>query len=103
MDENIREFLRETRKELVQLDVDLVTLDEQPTDREALLRAFRTFHSIKGGAGFLGLMKLVDVAYPAETLLSRLHSGELTFNRAIGSTLLEAVDAIKRILGQLER
>src|SRR5262249_32673801 len=57
---------------------------------------FRTLHTVKGSAGFLGLQKLQAVAHAAENLLSRLRSGELTFNAEIASALLAGVDALRR-------
>ena len=58
MNEVIHEFLIETHENLAQLDLDLVTLEKDPTERETLARVFRTMHTIKGTAGFLGLENL---------------------------------------------
>ena len=108
MNEIIREFLLETYENLAQLDLDLVTLEKEPSEREALGergilgRIFRTFHTIKGTAGFLNLIKLQAVSHAAENLLSRLRAGELAFNPEIATALLGAVDVIKKILSALE-
>lgn len=63
---------------------------------------FRTLHTVKGTAGFLGLPKLQAVAHAAETLLSKLRAGEMVFNPEIATALLAVVDAIRAILTQLE-
>src|SRR6185436_17741599 len=96
MNEVIREFLLETHENLAQLDLDLVTLEKDPTERETLARAFRTLHTIKGTAGFLGLNKLQALAHAGVSLLSRLRSGDLRFNAEIASALLAVVDAVRR-------
>ena len=98
MNEVVREFLLETHENLAQLDLDLVTLEKEPKERETLARAFRTLHTVKGTAGFLGFTKLQAVAHAAESLLSRLRAGELVFNADIASALLAVVDAIRRML-----
>src|SRR6516225_4964514 len=103
MNEVIREFLLETHENLAQLDLDLITLEKEPKERETLARVFRTLHTVKGTAGFLGLMKLQAVAHAAENLLSRLRAGELLFNADIASGLLAVVDAIRRMLDALEK
>ena len=36
MNEIVREFLLETHENLAQLDLDLVTLEKEPTERETL-------------------------------------------------------------------
>ena len=97
MNEVIREFLLETHENLAQLDTDLMTLEKEPTERETLARAFRTLHTVKGTAGFIGLDKLQAVAHSAESLLSRLRAGELVFNREIATALLQVVDAIREV------
>jgi two-component system chemotaxis sensor kinase CheA len=102
MNEVIREFLIETHENLAQLDQDLVTLEKEPTERETLSRVFRTLHTVKGTAGFLGLEKLQAVAHAAENLLSRLRDGELVFNPEIASALLSSVDAIRQMLDAVE-
>ncbi len=102
MNEVIREFLLETHENLAQLDSDLITLEDDPTERETLARVFRTLHSIKGTAGFVGLAKLESVAHAAESLLSRLRAGDFRFNRPIATAMLGVVDAIRQILGSIE-
>src|SRR5262249_41192337 len=103
MNEVIREFLIETHENLSQLDLDLVTLEKEPTERETLARVFRTLHSVKGTAGFLGLQRLQTVAHAAENLLSRLRDGVLIFNPEIASALLGVVDAVRQMLAQVEK
>ena len=103
MNEVIREFLIETNENLAQLDIDLVTLEKEPTERETLGRVFRTLHTVKGTAGFLGLQKLQAVAHAAESLLSQLRAGELIFNPPIASALLMVVDAVRKMLEAVER
>ena len=103
MNEVIREFLIETQENLAQLDLDLVTLEKDPKERETLARVFRTLHTVKGTAGFLGLQKLQAVSHAAENLLSRLRNGELIFNAEMASALLTVVDAIRQMLGAVEK
>src|SRR3954463_4168968 len=102
MNEVIREFLLETHENLAQLDTDLVTLEKEPGERETLARVFRTLHTVKGTAGFLGLAKLQAVAHSGENLLGRLRAGELTFRPEIATALLGVVDAVRRVLIALE-
>jgi two-component system chemotaxis sensor kinase CheA len=102
VNEIVREFLVETHENLAQLDLDLVTLEKEPGERETLARVFRTLHTVKGTAGFLGLPKLQAVAHAGESLLSRLRAGELAFNPETATALLAVVDAIRQVLTALE-
>ncbi|HEY2783779.1 MAG TPA: chemotaxis protein CheA, partial [Fimbriiglobus sp.] len=103
MNDVIREFLLETQENLAQLDTDLVTLEKDPTERETLARVFRTLHSVKGTAGFIGLTTLQSVAHAAESLLSRIRAGELTFDRPAATATLGVVDAVRQILAAVEK
>lgn len=103
MNEVLREFLLETHDNLAQLDLDLVRLEKEPTERDTLARVFRTLHTVKGTAGFLGLPKLEAVAHAAETLLARLRGRELTYDTDIATALLAAIDAVRRLLASLEK
>ena len=103
MNEVFREFLLETHESLAQLDLDLVTLEKEPKESETLARAFRTLHTVKGTAGFLGFAKLQAVGHASESLLSRLRGGELVFNADIATTLLGVVDAIRQMLTSIEQ
>jgi two-component system chemotaxis sensor kinase CheA len=100
--EILREFLLETHENLALLDSDLVTLEKNPTERNTLAQVFRTLHSVKGTAGFMGLVKLQSVAHSAESLLSKLRSGEMRFNPTIATAMLRVVDAIREMLASIE-
>ncbi len=100
--EILREFLLETQENLALLDSDLVTLEQHPTDKNTLAQVFRTFHSVKGTAGFMGLVQLQAVAHSAESLLSKLRAGELRFDPTIATALLQVVDAIRELLASIE-
>ena len=102
MTDVIREFLLETMENLTQLDTDLITLEKVPGDRNTLARVFRTLHTVKGTAGFLGLTKLQTVAHAAESLLGKLRAGDFPFNRPIATALLAVVDAIRQVLSAIE-
>jgi two-component system chemotaxis sensor kinase CheA len=102
MDEVLREFLLETHENLAQLDLDLVKLETDASDTETISRVFRTLHTVKGTAGFLGLPKLQAVGHAAENLLTKLRAKELQYSPDIASALLAAIDAIRKMLLALE-
>lgn len=100
--EILREFLLETHENLALLDSDLITLEKNPTEKNTLAQVFRTLHSVKGTAGFMGLVKLQAVAHSAESLLSKLRAGEIIFNPTIATAMLKVVDAIREMLASIE-
>jgi two-component system chemotaxis sensor kinase CheA len=97
----VQDFLVESYENLDRLDRDLVGLEKNPQDREALAGVFRTIHTIKGTCGFLGFDKLEKVAHVGENLLTRLRDGQLTLNPEITTALLGMVDAVRQMLKEI--
>ncbi len=67
-DQLSREFLLECSDGVDKLDQDLASLDQAPTNIEALSGVFRTFHTLESTAGFLAFPKLASSAHAAESL-----------------------------------
>jgi two-component system chemotaxis sensor kinase CheA len=100
--EIVKEFLVESYENLDRLDRELVGLEKNPQDRDALGSVFRTIHTIKGTCGFLGFNKLEKVAHVGENLLSRLRDGQLKLNPELTTALLGMVDAVRGMLSSIE-
>lgn len=65
-------FVAEAETLLAQISSDLKRLRETPGDADALQRVFGSFHTIKGSAGFIGMVDIVDVAHETEFLLEAM-------------------------------
>ncbi len=102
MAEILESFLVETREILEKLDVDLMELENRPDDKDLLNEIFRSFHTIKGTSGFLGLVKLQKVTHRCEDLLNKLRKGEITLNEDIMDAILLAYDTIKALVDVIE-
>jgi two-component system chemotaxis sensor kinase CheA len=98
----VSDFLVESQENLDRLDRELVGLEKDPSDREALAGIFRTVHTIKGACGFLGFEKLEKVAHAGESLLALLRDGKLTLSAEINTPLLSMVDAIRQMLSEIQ-
>jgi two-component system chemotaxis sensor kinase CheA len=101
-DDIVKEFLIESYENLDRLDRELITLEQNPEDRDILSSIFRTIHTIKGTSGFLTFSQLGAVAHAGESLLGRLRDDQLVLNREITSALLATVDAVRQILTSIE-
>src|SRR3984885_12269361 len=98
----VKDFLVESHENLDRLDRDLVGLEKNPNDKDALAGVFRTIHTIKGTCGFLAFNRLEKVAHVGENLLTRLRDGLLTLNPEITTALLGMVDAVRQMLKEIE-
>ncbi|MFH1194272.1 MAG: chemotaxis protein CheA [bacterium] len=95
-------FIVETKEILENLDLDLVELETRKNDTELLNRIFRSFHTIKGTSGFLGLNKLQGLTHKCEDILNKLRKGEAIVNDEIMEGILSAYDNIKQLLDVIE-
>lgn len=72
----VADFVLEARELLDDLGGQLVGLEQTPDDRERLNAVFRAFHTLKGGAGFLGATPLVQLCHAAEETLGMVRAGQ---------------------------
>lgn len=103
MQDLLQDFLVEAEDLLSGVDNKLVELERNPEDRALLNEIFRGFHTIKGGAGFLGAQELVTLCHLTENLFDKLRNGELHLSAALMDVILEATAAVREMFGYLER
>ncbi len=97
-DEDIlQDFLVEAGEILEQLGEQLVELEQRPDDDDLLNAVFRGFHTIKGGAGFLGLTPLVEICHRAEDVFNMLRSG----GRRVDSSLMDVILPVLDVLNEM--
>ncbi len=102
MREIFNEFIAEAEDNLSKVEENLLELEKDPHNEEILNATFRAMHTLKGGAGFLGLQAIVETAHAAEDVLGKMRSGELTLTPEINDAILEAVDFIRNALPRYE-
>nr|WP_221929144.1 chemotaxis protein CheA [Tepidiphilus sp. J10] len=103
MQDLLQDFLVEAEDLLSGVDNKLVELERNPENRALLNEIFRGFHTIKGGAGFLGAQELVTLCHLTENLFDKLRNGELHLSPALMDVILEATAAVREMFGYLER
>jgi len=102
MKEIFDSFLVETKELLEKLDLDLVELEQDPTNIDLLNQIFRSFHTIKGTSGFLGLVRMQKVTHKCEDLLNKLRKQEATLTSDLMDVILESYDTLKKLLSVIE-
>ncbi len=100
--ELIGDFVTESRDHLANIETQLLTLERETGDTEALNAVFRGFHTIKGLAGFLELWDVQKLAHEVETVLDGARTGELTLTPDGIDVILEGADFLSGWLQHLE-
>ncbi len=94
----ISDFVIESLENLGTIEVNLINLEQDPTDQETINAIFRPFHTIKGVSGFLNLAKINRLAHCAENLLDKARNRELHVEGMVIDVILETVDTLKRMI-----
>ncbi len=93
-DEILQDFLVESAEILEELSEQLVELEQSPEDSDLLNSIFRGFHTVKGGAGFLGLDGMVGICHVSEDVFDILRNGERVADSALMDAILRVLDVV---------
>jgi two-component system chemotaxis sensor kinase CheA len=100
--ELVSDFIVEAREHLGNVESQLLVLEQDPSQTGPLQSLFRSFHTIKGLAGFLEFHEVQEVCHDVETLLDRARNNELEITPEITDLLLESADYLTREIGRIE-
>jgi len=75
MDDMLKDFVVEAMDLAVNVEEHLLRLERDPNNKETLNAVFRSFHTIKGGAGFMNLTAMVTACHLTENLFDALRNG----------------------------
>lgn len=100
--ELLGDFILESREHLTSIELQLLALDQDPANAEAIHAIFRGFHTIKGMAGFLDLDAIRDVAHEVETVLDLARNARLAITGAVIDRILDSKDYLIRWMSELE-
>jgi two-component system chemotaxis sensor kinase CheA len=100
--ELLNDFILESREHLTSIELQLLTLDQDAANAEAIHSIFRGFHTIKGMAGFLDLDAIRNLAHEVETVLDLARNARLVITPAVIDRILESKDYLIRWMSELE-
>ena len=95
-DETMQIFIDESLEHLADIQNDLLAIEAAGADIDENLvnKVYRAAHSIKGGAGFMGLTNIKNLTHEMENILGKIRSREMVPNSEIINILLLASDAL---------
>ncbi|PPR08579.1 MAG: Chemotaxis protein CheA, partial [Proteobacteria bacterium] len=102
LQEILEEFVTEAEEGLEDLEQNLISLESLAqngeTDAETVDIIFRSLHTLKGGAGFLGLVRMQELAHAGENLLDEIRAGKVKITVEVMNALLTTNDLLKELL-----
>ena len=99
-DETLQIYIEESLEHLADIENDFLAIEENGADIDEVLinKVYRAAHSIKGGAGFMGLTNIKDLTHEMENILGKIRSREMVPNPEIVNILLLASDASRNLI-----
>ncbi len=99
-DEILQGFIEESLEHLADIENDLLAIEERGADidEDLVNKVFRAAHSIKGGAGFMGLTTIQELSHATENVLGLIRSKKLIPTPEIINVLLIASDQLQSMI-----
>ncbi|WP_246133872.1 Hpt domain-containing protein, partial [Lacipirellula limnantheis] len=98
------EFVAESRDHLAHVEGQLLQIESNGAnvDLEVVNELFRGIHSIKGAAGFLGLITVNKLAHSLENVLGLVRTRELVPTSLMVEAMLRASDALSQLVNDVD-
>lgn len=91
------DFIVEAFEHIEEIELNAMSLDQNPDDMDIIHTMFRAFHTIKGLSGFVEHTIIQEIAHKTETLMDYCRKGELKVNSKIVDAILKSSDYIKQL------
>jgi two-component system chemotaxis sensor kinase CheA len=100
--ELVGDFILESREHLSAIEAQLLALEQNPKNADAVNTIFRGFHTMKGLAGFLEFGAIQSFTHEVETLLDLARNSKLTVDSALIDLILQSADYMRQALAAVE-
>ena len=97
----LKEFVVEALELASNVEEHLLSLERNPDDLNTLNAVFRSFHTIKGGAGFMNLQPMVSACHLTENLFDALRNGQVPVTPMAIEAALQASGFVADQLSEL--
>ena len=96
--ELVRDFLQEAEEYIQTAENHLIALEETPNDPARIDAIFRSFHTIKGVAGFLEFRDIHHLTHDFENLLEAIRNKTVEVTPETIDLILNGLDALRSLL-----
>jgi len=94
-------FIEEAKEHLQTLNEQLLILEKEPDNNEAINEIFRAAHSLKGMAGTMGYKKMQRLTHEMEDVFSEIRDGKIQVNADLVDLLFQCLDELSKYLDNI--
>jgi two-component system chemotaxis sensor kinase CheA len=97
-EELLKDFFSEARMQVETLEQNILAIENDSGNRDAVDEIFRAAHTLKGGAATVEMTELAHFTHIVEDVLDAVRSDKLTVSEDVVDVLLSAIDIVKAML-----
>ncbi|HAK47014.1 MAG TPA: hypothetical protein DCO79_14000 [Spirochaeta sp.] len=97
-EELLKDFFMEAELQVETFEQNILALENEPLNKEAVDEIFRAAQTLKGAAGTVQMDELSHFTHLCEDTLDEIRSGKVEVTAEVVDIILEAIDIIKAML-----
>ncbi len=97
-EELLKDFFSEAELQVETLESNILVLENDPSNSDAVDEIFRAAHTLKGGSATVEMTELAEFTHAVEDVLDELRSNTIQISEEIIDVLLSSIDIIKAML-----
>ena len=97
-EELLKDFFDEANLQIDLFEQNILSLEHDPGNAEAVDEIFRAAHTLKGAAATVQMAELTGFTHTVEDVLDEVRSGNASVTEVVVDLLLKAIDTIKLML-----
>lgn len=97
-EELLKDFFSEAEQQVETLESNVLVIENDPSNHDAIDEIFRAAHTLKGGSATVEMTELTEFCHDVEDLLDAIRSDIVKVTEPIVDVLLTSLDIIKAML-----
>lgn len=97
-EELLQDFYAEAELQIETLEANILVLEKDPKNPDAVDEIFRAAHTLKGGAATVQMTELAEFTHLVEDALDEIRSGSVSVGESVVDVLLNSIDIVKQML-----
>ena len=97
-EELLKDFFSEAEQQVDMLESNILVIENDPANHDAIDEIFRAAHTLKGGSATVEMHELSGFTHVMEDLLDVIRSGSVKVTEPVVDLLLKSLDIIKAML-----
>ncbi|MCR5401986.1 MAG: Hpt domain-containing protein, partial [Treponema sp.] len=97
-EELLKDFFAEAEQQVDTLESNVLVIENDPNNHEAVDEIFRAAHTLKGGSATVEMTELSGFTHKVEDVLDEIRSNRLSVDEDVVDVLLSSIDVIKAML-----